>query len=476
MRWTLRIFTALVLICASLGPVGSAWAAPGNGNDVGQGNGHGQGLQTAPGQTGVPHGNNSSAPSNTGQVTPSSGNAAEHANANSADHSNAPSGADHGNASSGAEHGNANGAGGQGPDNGNGGGQAQDNGVIGNSGTIKISSDPLSTSSMANQPHPGCTFYILGYGFPTTTGTYSISPQPANGNGPAGSTTSRESPISYANGASSPYPVVVQQSGSRYNLQIGPITDFTSGQYKVYVNSDNTPGGAKQKVFRLDCPSGNSSAVTESPEETAPSAESASAPSSSPPSTPAATTSSTESASGAPSTASATAANGESASAPSSQSGSASGAPSTASATAASGEGGSAQSPAAFNAAQPSLQGIDVAGEQVSVPAGVPIEQNGDTATVTGPAVVMVGSQPQELAPGEVMVLGVQAQQVAPNTGIGGLVATDYVYRVQPGDTLESIATNYYGDSAYAWSIYQANADALDGSTVLVPGIVLHLP
>src|SRR5579859_145237 len=112
MRWTLRIFTALVLVCASLGPVGSAWAAPGNGNDVGQGNGHGQGLQTAPGQTGVPHGNSSSAPSNTSQATAAS-------NANG----------DHGNS-----------GGGQGPDNGNGGGQGQDNGVTGNSGTIKTSS------------------------------------------------------------------------------------------------------------------------------------------------------------------------------------------------------------------------------------------------------------------------------------------------------------------------------------------------
>jgi len=453
MRWTLRIFTALVLVCASVGPVGSAWAAPGNGNDVGQGNGHGQGLQTAPGQTGVQHSNNSSAPSNTSQPTADS-----HANGNgNADHANGDS----------ADHGNGN----------TGGGQGQDNGVTGNSGTIKISSDPLSSSSMANQPHPGCTFYILGYGFPTTTGTYWISPQPANGDGPAGSTTSRESPIAYSNGASSPYPVLVQQSGNRYDLQIGPISDFASGQYKVYVNSDGTPGGAKQKVFRLDCPSDSPNSVSETPEAAVSVAglqTSAPAPSSN------------ESAetSSAPTAESGTTASGESGTVASAASDTATSGENSTASTAENSAGSNGESapgeegavPQAFNAAQPSLQGVNVAGEQISVPAGVPVELNGDTATVTGPAVVMVGSQPEELAPGEVMVLGVQAQQVAPNTGTAGLVATDYVYKVQPGDTLDSIAADYYGDSAYAWSIYRANADALDGSTVLAPGMVLQLP
>jgi nucleoid-associated protein YgaU len=88
----------------------------------------------------------------------------------------------------------------------------------------------------------------------------------------------------------------------------------------------------------------------------------------------------------------------------------------------------------------------------------------------------MSGSQPVEIPAGEVLVLGVQAQRVAPNTGVAGLVATAYVYRVQPGDTLESIAADYYGDAAYAWSLYQANSDVLGGSTQVTPGMLLALP
>ena len=123
----------------------------------------------------------------------------------------------------------------------------------GNSGTIKVSDQPLSSSTMANDPHPGCPFYILGFDLPASTGTYWITPQPVNGNGPAGTTTSRESPIAYADGASSPYPVVVvvqptsRPNGSSVDLQIGPISDLASGQYKVSVDTDGTPGGAKQK-------------------------------------------------------------------------------------------------------------------------------------------------------------------------------------------------------------------------------------
>jgi nucleoid-associated protein YgaU len=460
MWWTLRIFTALVLVWMSLGPVGSAWAAPGNGNDVGQGDGHGQGLQTAPGQTGV-------APSQ------------------AAGQSNASPGGN-GNKSSDA-HGNNPSAESNGADNAAASGASQDNSVTGNSGTIKISSDPLSSSSMANEPHPGCTFYILGYGFPTQTGTYSISPQPANGSGPAGTTTSRESPISYSSGASSPYSVLVQQSGNRFNLQIGPITDFASGQYKVFVNSDGTPGGAKQKVFRLDCPSaGAQGAVSVAGVQTGQSSNSTVAGESSPPGGESAQTGGTVASSPESSESGSAQANDTVAASPEiGQSGSAqpSGTETESSATTESGE--SAAAPQAFNAAQPNLtaapevQGVNVAGEQISVPAGVPVEINGETATVTGPAVVMVGSQPEELAPGEVMVLGVQAQQIAPNTGTAGLVATDFVYRVQPGDTLENVAYDYYGDGAYAWSIYQANPDALADWTsdgVVTPGVVLRLP
>ena len=131
--------------------------------------------------------------------------------------------------------------------------------ATGNSGTIKVSDQPLSSSTKANDPHPGCPVYILGFDLPSSTGTYWITPQPGNGNGPAGTTTSHQSPTTYADGASSPYRVVVQPTsqpnGHGVDVQIGPISDLASGQYKVSLDTDGTPGGAKQKVFRVDCPS-----------------------------------------------------------------------------------------------------------------------------------------------------------------------------------------------------------------------------
>src|SRR5438105_6237230 len=253
MRRILHLWMALAMICLSAGPVSLAWAQPGTGNDVGQGNGHGQGMLTAPGQTGVQTNQSQT------QVQPT-GNGSNNSNGNGTGASNA-----HGNnpnASDNAAQAQGNGKSNATPPGDNGKGNTtssagNDNGVTGNSGTIKISPSPLSSSSMANHPHPGCTFFILGFDFPTQSGTYWITPQPTNGNGPAGSTTSRTTPIAYANGATSPYAVLVQSTerpnGKGSDIQIGPITDFASGQYKVHVNSDATPGGAKQKVFRLDC-------------------------------------------------------------------------------------------------------------------------------------------------------------------------------------------------------------------------------
>ncbi len=131
------------------------------------------------------------------------------------------------------------------------------NGATGNSGTIKISAVPLASATMANDPHPPCVFYILGFALPSGSGTYSITPQPPNGSGPAGSTTSRSAPIAYSNGASTPYPVLVHKTSRSddkgFDLQIGPIADLAAGQYKVSVDSSASRGGAKQKVFRVEC-------------------------------------------------------------------------------------------------------------------------------------------------------------------------------------------------------------------------------
>jgi nucleoid-associated protein YgaU len=48
--------------------------------------------------------------------------------------------------------------------------------------------------------------------------------------------------------------------------------------------------------------------------------------------------------------------------------------------------------------------------------------------------------------------------------------------RVGMGDSLESIATRFYGDRGMAMRIWQANRDRLRSPDLLVPGVELRLP
>ena len=50
------------------------------------------------------------------------------------------------------------------------------------------------------------------------------------------------------------------------------------------------------------------------------------------------------------------------------------------------------------------------------------------------------------------------------------------VYRVRPGDTLESIALDVYGDAARSAVIAAANRERIGEPPVLYPGQVLQLP
>lgn len=104
----------------------------------------------------------------------------------------------------------------------------------------------------------------------------------------------------------------------------------------------------------------------------------------------------------------------------------------------------------------------------VELPAGVVIEVPGepDLGTVVAVAPVLV-----EIPSGGTST---SLERGPPATGVGDAAAS-FVWTVQPDDTLESIAAAYYGDSAFAWSLYEANRDLLD-ERGLLPGDVLVLP
>jgi len=65
-----------------------------------------------------------------------------------------------------------------------------------------------------------------------------------------------------------------------------------------------------------------------------------------------------------------------------------------------------------------------------------------------------------------------QSSQPTANVPAGSVA-----YTVQKGDTLSSITTNYYGDNAQRYALYNANAEAFQKTGgKLVPGMVLTIP
>ncbi len=442
---------------------------------------------------------------------------------------------------------------------------------VGNSGTIKISSVPLSGATNANNPKPGCTFYILGFGFPNATGTFSIEPQ-------GGSNVAGTSSVSgtYGGSAAGPYGFLSQPASQgpsgRVDFQIGPISDLASGMYKARVNSDNTPGGDKQKVFKLDCPATGGTTISEENEHGLSVSKTADTTSISSAdvaagkqvtynilvtrngdipggangpmqmriddtlgSCPAFASFMTDSLDSGglagqvgtqiqinnctitilgdahrivgnlfhvkvrftqpggslPSTLT----NNVTATIPELNETATTGlnipvVQSPTGNTTINAPGNTvALSPTTTHESTPTTAQVLTSGgsvpqgETVSIPAGTPIllpvgatelSPNG-TFAVPGPATIEVAGETVEIPAGEVLVLGETAQREAPNTGVAGEAATQLVYTVQTGDSLESIAAWWYGDATYASAIEAANSDQLDGQDVQ-PGEVLVLP
>jgi hypothetical protein len=119
-------------------------------------------------------------------------------------------------------------------------------------GDIKVHAVGTAFNVQANNPKPGCQFYIAAFGV-TAGQTYRITftPQPANSHGPAGKPTT----------ASDTYKATMNiskngKTGDGRSRTFNPDPahpEIHTGQYKITAVNVNDPGDRKTKVLRLDC-------------------------------------------------------------------------------------------------------------------------------------------------------------------------------------------------------------------------------
>jgi hypothetical protein len=125
-----------------------------------------------------------------------------------------------------------------------------------NRGTVKIDGIPFDLYP-DNEPHPGCVFRLKFFGFDDGTNVsykFSVHPPTSDTNGP-GSLITPPGKVDL----NLPAP----PSGSRLNWSTGPI-DLSTGLANAGVEAHpvqgfhvkltvKTPGGAKYKVFWVEC-------------------------------------------------------------------------------------------------------------------------------------------------------------------------------------------------------------------------------
>ena len=131
----------------------------------------------------------------------------------------------------------------------------------GNNGTIKIDYPAPADSGHANRPHPGCAFQLRMFGFdddqygsvtfvgqaPTKLGTLLTQPHVLLSDDAAGGGQDVDAVYSYT----------ADQLGLT-----GTPQAKQGWHVKVAVDADDAPGGAKQKVFWLSCPTTTGAATT----------------------------------------------------------------------------------------------------------------------------------------------------------------------------------------------------------------------
>jgi hypothetical protein len=136
----------------------------------------------------------------------------------------------------------------------------------GNNGTIKIDTVP-GDSARANRPHPGCSFVLQFFGFDadqhadiTFTGQ-----APTRSAGPLLTLTNQLISTTPADAAFEDGHSLTFTAADLGLL--GTPTAAKGWHVKVAVDVLEAPGGAKQKVFWLDCPVADGAAGSDQPEE-----------------------------------------------------------------------------------------------------------------------------------------------------------------------------------------------------------------
>lgn len=132
--------------------------------------------------------------------------------------------------------------------------RAADGDPRGNNGTVKIDGEAFD-DGRGNEPHVGCTFQVDFYGFDAgDTATITFTGHAPTGGGPLHSESRTVS--TDAAGGGQDRDATFTYSVSDQLSELGAVTPHAQQGWhvKLAVDVDSTPGGAKQKVFWIDCP------------------------------------------------------------------------------------------------------------------------------------------------------------------------------------------------------------------------------
>jgi hypothetical protein len=137
----------------------------------------------------------------------------------------------------------------------------------GNRGSVKIRATGAETHPPSNQPHPGCLFDVHFFGFDAGSADVTFRAHPPTGGGdrPVLLSTSVDLEGARGNGLSA----VLTAVDLRPAFEAAGITphDRQGHHVKLLVDAGG-PGGAKQKVFWIDCPVAGDDATTGAGEPT----------------------------------------------------------------------------------------------------------------------------------------------------------------------------------------------------------------